>query len=165
MRTCYPVLFSRQLLGLTHQPQEPVTKGSCSVLGWEGPGSRAPQLGVDHPADGSLFCEEAFQQQHLAEADHEQRDRLTNRPVRDSAIQVFGPGPVLGLPEPVMRLRVNHRLQSLVDGHTGGLHLGRKRRAVIVNLQKRRTGSSTHRANVIFNILGNFYWMLTMCLC
>lgn len=85
---------------------------------------QSTQLGVDRPAHGSFFCEEALQQQHLAEADHEQGDRLANRPVRDAAVQVFGPGPVLGLPEPVMRLGVNHGLQSFVDGHAGGLHLG-----------------------------------------
>lgn len=71
--------------------------------GCEGPGHGCP-LGGDRPADGPPLGEEALEQQHLADADHKQGDGLAHGPVRDPAIQVLGPGPVLGLPQPVVRL-------------------------------------------------------------
>ena len=52
-----------------------------------------------------------------------------------------------------MLLRVDHRLQSLMDGHTGGLHLGGKIKVVAADPQKRME-TGTHKANSVINILG-----------
>lgn len=103
---------------------EPVPSGRGSGLGVRAPRQDAA-LGARRPP----LREQASQQQHLAGADHKQHDGLAHRPAGHPAPQVLGLGPVLGLPQPVMRLGLDHGLQRPVDGHAGRLHLGGKRRA------------------------------------
>lgn len=135
-------------------------------LGHEEPWHGTPQLGVDRPASGPLLCEEAFQQQHLDDADHKRRSshRKTSKRPGYSGLRVQ-PGP--GLPgadsasESQSPLPVcPFTLQGLVNGHTGRLHLSRKRRAG-TQLTLGRTGGARHTVSVVVSIRGDIYGMFS----
>lgn len=53
---------------------------------------------------GPLVREEALEQQDLAQADQQKCHCFAHRPGAHTAVEVFGPRSVLGLPQPVVRL-------------------------------------------------------------
>lgn len=72
---------------------------------------------------GLLVREEASQQHHLTDADHQKDNGLSDRPERHPSVEVLGPAASLGFTEAEVCLVVNDWLQGLMDGHTGWFHL------------------------------------------
>ena len=71
-----------------------------------------------------LFCEEAAEDEHLADANDENDDRLADRPVLDPLVEVLGEATPLGLAQLVVGLVIDDHFQGLVDGYGRRLHLG-----------------------------------------
>lgn len=68
---------------------------------------------------GLLVREEASQQDHLTDADHQKDDGFTDGPECNTGVEVFCPTASLGLTEAEVCLVVDDGLQGLMDGHTG----------------------------------------------
>lgn len=65
-----------------------------------------------------LVREEASQQDHLTDADHQKDDGFSNGPESNSSVEVLCTTSPLGLTETEVCLIVNDRFEGLVDGHT-----------------------------------------------
>lgn len=76
-------------------------------------------LRSDTCCSGLFVREETSQQDHLADADHQKDNGFSNGPERNTGVEVLCPTASLGLSEAEMRLVVDDRLQSLMDGHAG----------------------------------------------
>lgn len=118
-----------------HSPLRPQPHPRCSTMKIPAPPLQfgmgtAVALGVSCTADWSLLSEETFEQHHLPNADHEEDDGFPNRPIRDAPVEVLSPAAVLCFPQAVVSLGVDHRVQRLVDGDAGRLHLGGQARSV-----------------------------------
>lgn len=75
-------------------------------------------LGSDTCCGGLLVREEASQQDHLTDADHQKDNRFSNGPESNSSVEVLCTTAPLGLTEAEVCLIVNNRFEGLVDGHT-----------------------------------------------
>lgn len=76
-------------------------------------------LRSDACCGGLLVREEAPQQDHLTDADHQKDNGLSDGPESNTGVEVLRPTATLGLTEAEVSLVVDDRLQGLVDGHTG----------------------------------------------
>lgn len=72
---------------------------------------------------GFLVWEEAPEQNHLTDADHEEDEGLADGPEGHSSVEIFSSAAALSLSQPEVRLIVDHGFQGLVNGDAGRLHL------------------------------------------
>lgn len=80
-------------------------------------------LRTDTGSGGFAIREEAPQQNHLTDADHQQNDSLADGPEGHSGVKVLSPAAALSLSQTEMGLVVNHRLQCLMNGYACRFHL------------------------------------------
>lgn len=76
-------------------------------------------LRSDTRCSGLLVREEASQQDHLTDADHQKNNGFSDGPERNTGVEVLCPTASLGLTEAEVSLVVDDRLQGLMDGHAG----------------------------------------------
>lgn len=86
---------------------------------------------------GLLVWEETSKQDHLADADHQKDNGLSDGPEGDTGVQVLRPTAPLGLAEAEVRLVVYDRLQGLMDWHAGWLHLSESSDSVLIGEEGR----------------------------
>lgn len=76
-------------------------------------------LRSDARCSGLLIREEASQQYHLTDADHQKDNGFSDGPECNTGVKVLCPTASLGLTETEVCLVVDDRLQGLMDGHAG----------------------------------------------
>lgn len=90
--------------------------GTDKESGESDPGAQR-LLRSDARCSGLLVREEASQQYHLTDADHQKDNGLSDGPECNTGVEVLRPTASLGLTEAEVSLVVDDRLQGFMDGH------------------------------------------------